>query len=128
MAEVASALGAVGLRTALDVAGGRFGASAPRRASELRSALTRLGPAFVKLGQLLSTRPDLLPAPYLTELSRLQDALPGFPDDAAFKLIEAELGAPLASLYASITPRPIAAASLGQARRRLDAHHILPRV
>lgn len=114
LADASSRLGAVLLRLAGDWATGSLGAAMRTRASELRTALTRLGPAAVKLGQLLSTRPDLLPGPYLEELARLQDALPGFPDAQAFELIEAELGAPLPALYRRITAKPIAAASLGQ--------------
>ena len=89
-------------------------AAAAARARQLREALTGLGPAFVKLGQALSTRPDLLPPPYLEELEQLQDALPTFPDATAFALMEAELGAPLESVYSAISASPIAAASLGQ--------------
>lgn len=81
---------------------------------ELRRIFTRLGPTFVKLGQGLSTRPDLCPPEYLEELSELQDALPTFPDDEAFSCIERELGLPLESIFSSISPSPIAAASLGQ--------------
>ena len=74
----------------------------------------QLGPAFIKIGQALSTRPDLAPATYLDELSVLQDDLPGFPDGQAFAIVEEQLGQPLERLFASITPRPVAAASLGQ--------------
>uniref|UniRef100_A0A5B7BPR4 Protein kinase domain-containing protein n=1 Tax=Davidia involucrata TaxID=16924 RepID=A0A5B7BPR4_DAVIN len=84
------------------------------RAVELRDIFTRLGPTFVKIGQGLSTRPDLCPPEYLEELSELQDALPTFPDAEAFSCIERELGLPLDSIYSSISPSPIAAASLGQ--------------
>ncbi|KAL5203245.1 hypothetical protein ABZP36_014197 [Zizania latifolia] len=84
------------------------------RAIELRTILTRLGPTFVKIGQGLSTRPDLCPPEYLEELSELQDSLPTFPDEEAFACIERELGSPLDSMYSSISPSPIAAASLGQ--------------
>jgi aarF domain-containing kinase len=81
---------------------------------ELRTILTRLGPTFVKIGQGLSTRPDLCPPEYLEELSELQDSLPTFPDEEAFACIERELGFPLDSIYSTISPSPIAAASLGQ--------------
>eukprot|EP00850_Spirogloea_muscicola_P018939 SM000179S03411 [mRNA] locus=s179:170051:173945:+ [translate_table: standard] len=84
------------------------------RARQLRRRLTVLGPTFVKVGQALSTRPDLCPQEYLEELAQLQDALPTFPDTEAFALIERELGAPLESLFSSISAQPIAAASLGQ--------------
>ncbi|CAL5384256.1 unnamed protein product [Camellia sinensis] len=84
------------------------------RAVQLRKIFTRLGPTFVKIGQGLSTRPDLCPPEYLEELSELQDALPTFPDAEAFSCIERELGISLDSIYSSISPSPIAAASLGQ--------------
>lgn len=85
-----------------------------RRAVQLRELLTRLGPAYIKIGQALSTRPDLVPPVYLEELTRLQDQLPPFPNEIAYQFIEEELGAPPAEVYAKISPQPIAAASLGQ--------------
>lgn len=84
------------------------------RAAQLRELLTRLGPAYIKIGQALSTRPDLVPPVYLEELTRLQDQLPPFPNEIAYQFIEEELGAPPAEVYAKISPQPIAAASLGQ--------------
>jgi hypothetical protein len=117
IAAIAATLGAVGAATALDYATGALPRTQKTRAVELRKALTALGPTFIKLGQALSTRPDLLPAAFLEELQDLQDALPGFPDSEAFALIEAELGAPLERVYKRISPRPIAAASLGQVYR-----------
>ncbi|HIK25547.1 MAG TPA: AarF/ABC1/UbiB kinase family protein [Thermosynechococcus sp. M46_R2017_013] len=88
-----------------------------RRAIALRETLTRLGPAYIKVGQALSTRPDLLPAVYLEELTKLQDQLPPFPNEVAFQFIEEELGAPPAELFAELSDHPIAAASLGQVYR-----------
>lgn len=88
-----------------------------RRAIALRETLTRLGPAYIKVGQALSTRPDLLPAVYLEELTKLQDELPPFPNEVAFQFIEEELGAPPAELFAELSDHPIAAASLGQVYR-----------
>lgn len=117
VATVTSTLGNVAVALALDAASGSLGRNERARATQLRQALTSLGAAFVKLGQALSTRPDLLPGPYLAELSELQDGLPGFSDAEAFSLIEAELGSPLQSFFRSISPRPIAAASLGQVYR-----------
>jgi len=84
------------------------------RAKDFRIRLTQLGPTFIKVGQALSTRPDLMPKPYLDELTELQDALPCFSDRQAFDTIEAGLGRPLEEIYSAITPSPIAAASLGQ--------------
>jgi predicted unusual protein kinase regulating ubiquinone biosynthesis (AarF/ABC1/UbiB family) len=85
-----------------------------RRAIQLRQMLTKLGPAYIKIGQALSTRPDLAPGPYLEELSLLQDQLPPFPNEVAFRCIETELGDRPDEIYAELTPNPVAAASLGQ--------------
>jgi len=83
----------------------------PRR---LRMALEELGPTFIKLGQVLSTRPDLLPPDFIAELSRLRDDVPPGPWEPVRQLIEEELGAPLEELFASFDPQPLAAASLAQ--------------
>ncbi|WP_193195958.1 ABC1 kinase family protein [Nostoc sp. MG11] len=85
-----------------------------RRANQLRELLTQLGPAYIKIGQALSTRPDLVPPVYLEELTRLQDQLPPFPNEIAYQFIKEELGAPPEEVYAELSPQPIAAASLGQ--------------
>ncbi|KAL8168270.1 hypothetical protein V2J09_009769, partial [Rumex salicifolius] len=68
----------------------------------------------VKLGQALSTRPDILPNAYCQELAKLQDQIPPFPTRIAIKSIESQLGAPISEIFADISPDPIAAASLGQ--------------
>ncbi|MBD2257453.1 AarF/ABC1/UbiB kinase family protein [Pseudanabaena sp. FACHB-2040] len=88
-----------------------------QRAQQFREILTRLGPAYIKVGQALSTRPDLVPPTFLEELTKLQDQLPPFPTELAFQFIEAELGAPPSQLYAELSAAPIAAASLGQVYR-----------
>ncbi|HEX9441126.1 MAG TPA: AarF/ABC1/UbiB kinase family protein, partial [Roseiflexaceae bacterium] len=80
----------------------------------LRRALVALGPTFVKLGQILSTRPDLLPPSFINELSTLQDTVPPFPAVQAIAVIEAELGRPLATIFREFCHEPLAAASLGQ--------------
>lgn len=80
----------------------------------LRRLLEDLGPTFVKLGQVLSTRPDLVPADVMVELEHLQDHVPPEPDHAVRRMIESELGAPVERLFASFDWTPIAAASLGQ--------------
>jgi len=85
-----------------------------KRAVRMREILTDLGPAFIKIGQALSTRPDLLPPAYLEEMTRLQDQLPAFPNEIAFRFIEEELGAHPRDIYAELTPAPVSAASLGQ--------------
>ncbi|WP_317134243.1 AarF/ABC1/UbiB kinase family protein [Leptolyngbya sp. O-77] len=84
------------------------------RAAQLRRILTRLGPTFIKVGQALSTRPDLIRKDFLDELVKLQDKLPPFPNDIAFSIIAAELERPVSELYQDISPEPVAAASLGQ--------------
>ncbi len=85
-----------------------------RRASQLRELLTGLGPAYIKIGQALSTRPDLVPPVYLEELTKLQDQLPAFPNEIAYQFIQEELGALPEEIYSELSPQPIAAASLGQ--------------
>ncbi|XP_050379054.1 protein ACTIVITY OF BC1 COMPLEX KINASE 3, chloroplastic [Argentina anserina] len=112
--KILTALGSFGLNLFIDQQKGVLDQNKRRRAVELRQIFTRLGPTFVKLGQGLSTRPDVCPSEYLEELSELQDSLPTFPDAEAFACIERELGVPLDSIYSSISPSPIAAASLGQ--------------
>ncbi len=83
-------------------------------AGRLREALVALGPTFVKLGQALSTRPDLLPPDFVHELGKLQDTVPPFPGEVAVATIEESLGRPIAELFAHFEPEPMAAASLGQ--------------
>ncbi|MEA5625443.1 AarF/ABC1/UbiB kinase family protein [Nostoc sp. UHCC 0251] len=85
-----------------------------RRATQLRVLLTKLGPAYIKIGQALSTRPDLVPPVFLEELTKLQDQLPPFPNEIAYQFIKEELGAPPEEVYAELSAQPIAAASLGQ--------------
>ena len=92
----------------------RVAKNSKRRAIQLRKMLTKLGPAYIKVGQALSTRPDLVPPSYLDELAVLQDQLPPFPNEVAYRLIEAELGDRPEEIYAELTPDPVAAASLGQ--------------
>ena len=87
------------------------------RAAALRSALAALGPAFIKAGQVLASRPDIVREDYMDELCALQDDVPPFPDEEAFSIMEADLGAPVAAIFSSISARPIAAASLGQVYR-----------
>ncbi|KAL5980990.1 hypothetical protein ACLOJK_028910 [Asimina triloba] len=84
------------------------------RAAELRAILVELGPAFVKIAQAVSSRPDVVPPAYLDELSLLQDRIAPFSTDVAFNTIEKELGLPIDILFSEISPEPIASASLGQ--------------
>ena len=84
-----------------------------REGAVLRMLLTALGPTFIKIGQTLATRLDLMPVEYLQALASLQDAVPPFPTAHAQVIITQELGAPLDTLFARFDPIPIAAASLG---------------
>ena len=88
-----------------------------RQGAWLRDNLIALGPTFIKIGQALGTRADLLPLAYVKELSTLQDRVPPFPTAEAFARIEAELGRKLSEAYAEIDAEPIASASLGQVYR-----------
>ena len=87
------------------------------RARECATLLVDLGPAFIKAGQALSTRPDIVPPLLLEELAQLQDQLPGFDSDLAMACIEEDLQAPVADLFLELEREPISAASLGQVHR-----------
>ena len=92
-------------------------------ARRILNTLTGLGPCFIKVGQALSTRPDLVRRDWLDELTRLQDDLPAFPHALALERIEQELGAPAHELFAEFPDAPIAAASLGQVyKARLEGN------
>lgn len=88
-----------------------------KQAVWLRENLIDLGPTFIKIGQALGTRADLLPLAYVKELATLQDQVPAFPTAEAFARIEQELGKPLRDCYAEIDSEPVASASLGQVYR-----------
>src|SRR5688572_15130361 len=91
------------------------GAAAP--AEELAKDLESLGPTFIKLGQLLSTRADLLPGPYLDALERLQDRIEPFPYEEVERIVSGELGVRISKAFADFEPAPLAAASLAQVHR-----------
>jgi ubiquinone biosynthesis protein len=100
---------------------------APQR---LRLALQELGPTFIKLGQVLSTRPDLIPPAYVTELTKLQDTVPPEPWEPIREQLESELGASLKQHFASFKREPLAAASLAQvhAATLLDGSSVVVKV
>src|SRR2546421_4115501 len=88
-----------------------------RQGAWLKENLIALGPTFIKIGQALGTRADLLPLAYVRELSKLQDQVPPFPTPEAFARIESELGRNVSEAYAEIDAEPVASASLGQVYR-----------
>ncbi|HYZ10790.1 MAG TPA: AarF/UbiB family protein, partial [Actinomycetota bacterium] len=87
------------------------------RARRLRAALEELGPTFAKMGQILSTRPDLLPHEFIEELSTLQDRVPPMSEQDVVKVMEEELGVPWEDVFESIDPEPMAAGTIAQVHR-----------
>lgn len=106
--------GGVALRTATDNLFGRLHATGTERVRELRHVLLELGPAYIKIGQALSIRPDLLSASAMNELQQLCDKCPEYSNEVAMQLLEAELGCKWWEIYSELGTKPIAAASLGQ--------------
>src|SRR5512133_1379334 len=96
---------------------GAHGNGAGSNAESLPYDLERLGPTFVKLGQLLSSRADLLPPHYLKPLARLQDKVKPFPFEQVQDIVDAELGTKINKAFSLFEPEPMAAASLGQVHR-----------
>mmetsp|Transcript_7434 Transcript_7434/g.18296 ORF Transcript_7434/g.18296 Transcript_7434/m.18296 type:complete len:840 (+) Transcript_7434:367-2886(+) len=117
ISQVATTAGTIGIKVALDQLLGRTKNNPDleiKRAAELRDTITSLGPFFIKIGQALSIRPDILSPRSMVELQKLCDKVPSYPSTIAFATIEKELGKPVAELFSEITPEPVAAASLGQ--------------
>ncbi len=114
-----------GLLVSLLLRGGSKDSEVQRKlARTLLRTLTNLGPCFIKVGQALSTRPDLIRRDWLDELTKLQDDLPSFDHAIALQTVEAELGAPVEQLFEEFPGVPVAAASLGQVyKARLHGQH-----
>jgi ubiquinone biosynthesis protein len=87
------------------------------RAERVRMACEELGPTYIKFGQILSTRPDLVPVDFIKELSKLQDSVPSSPFSEVSRIIESELGAPPEAIFDYFEKTPIASASIGQVYR-----------
>ncbi|MBE9062103.1 AarF/ABC1/UbiB kinase family protein [cf. Phormidesmis sp. LEGE 11477] len=107
-------LGSFGIALALDHLLGRTAINQNRRAVRLRHILTQLGPTFIKVGQALSTRPDLIKPSFLEELIKLQDQLPPFSSDIARQIIYRDFDRTPEEIYSFFAAEPVAAASLGQ--------------
>ncbi len=104
----------LGIGLLLDQSIGHIDLNKNQRANQLREILTQLGPTYIKVGQALSTRPDLIKKDFLEELIKLQDQLPAFDNELAMQIIERQLKRSVEELYKEISPYPVAAASLGQ--------------
>jgi len=87
------------------------------RPQGIRMALEELGPTYIKLGQILSSRPDLVPVDFLRELAKLQDKVPPFPYTSVKQIVEAELGFPLDEVFVHFDQQPLASASIGQVHK-----------
>lgn len=115
-ARIAAVVGKYGLRNLLERDANRE-SSQDARAQRLRSALEELGPTFAKLGQILSTRPDLLPAAFMRELSRLQDDVTPLSESEVVAMMERELRVPWEDVFSSIESQPMAAGTIAQVHR-----------
>ena len=87
------------------------------RPQRLRMAFEELGPTYIKLGQVLSTRPDLVPVEFVTELAKLQDEVPAFPFSQVKEVVQAEFGLPCEALFDELEEQPLASASIGQVHK-----------
>ncbi|CAM9358813.1 unnamed protein product, partial [Phaeothamnion confervicola] len=117
--EVVASLSTFGLSLLADILQGKWDVNMAVRARQLRELTSRNGPAFIKVGQGASIRPDIFPPIYIEEMQKLQDRVPAFPSHEARRILEERLGAKLETVFADIAAfdRPLAAASLGQVYR-----------
>src|SRR6266508_2948809 len=102
-------------------ADGAFGRR--RQAKRLRSSLEELGPTFAKIGQILSTRPDLMPPEFIEELATLQDNVPPLTEEQVVRVMEQELGVPWEDVFETIDPQPLAAGTIAQVHRATLSDH-----
>ena len=114
--RIASVMAKHGLREMFS-RGGKGEDSTRSRARRLRSALEELGPTFAKLGQILSTRPDLLPPAFIEELATLQDNVPPLSQEEVVQVMEEELGVPWEDVFESIVAEPMAAGTIAEVHR-----------
>jgi predicted unusual protein kinase regulating ubiquinone biosynthesis (AarF/ABC1/UbiB family) len=98
----------------IDFIGGKSQTNRKKRAKQLLQAISGLGPAIIKGGQALASRPDLLPSEYLEELQKLQDDVPRFSNEKALRTVEQELGIVFGDVFELLQEEPVAAASIGQ--------------
>jgi len=103
-----------GLRSLVEDDAAESNGASPEKAVAFRKRLVELGPAYIKLGQVLSTRPDLIPETYVHELEKLQDAVPAIPYEDVEQVIEEQLHARISKLFESFETEPLGTASLGQ--------------
>ncbi|KAL6750719.1 ABC1 family-domain-containing protein [Haematococcus lacustris] len=115
--EVARECAGLGLALLADQATGRLAANEEQRAMQLRTCIERLGPAYVKVAQALSTRVDLLSPAYFQQIQLLQDRVAPFPCKEARAVMTASFGKPVEQVFAKLSEKPVAAASLGQVYR-----------
>jgi len=115
--QIALVMARHGLKAIFDGSGESSADERRQKAKHLRAALEELGPTFSKLGQVLSTRPDLLPTEYIDELASLQDHVPPMAEQDVVSVMEHELGVPWEDVFGSIDSRPLAAGTIGQVHR-----------
>jgi len=115
--EIITSLGFYWATLSYDCLIGRGEEMVPWRAEQLRNLLCNLGPSFIKAGQVLANRPDIVREDYMNELCTLQDDVPAFANKVALDIIEEEMGVPLEQVFSKMSADPVAAASLGQVYR-----------
>jgi len=118
-ARIGRVMGKYGVREVFSPADADTEATSRQRARALRSAMEELGPTFAKLGQILSTRPDLMPPAFIEELATLQDRVTPLSEEEVVEVMEQELGVPWEDVFASIDPEPLAAGTIAEVHRAM---------